>query len=156
MKIALLENHTHRLGRNCSDMVNYFLLLQEKMEKLMTFLVNKKFIKNGERYAEFSRNANIHLKRINDEEYLNKWLEFMKQLFVDVEQRKERQIIIRTKEVNELRERMREMAESRRDGNINELDKYKMMITDLRYLLRQYLENYNSESLKLMCKSLGL
>lgn len=44
----------------------------------MTFLVNRKYIKNGERYGEFVARANIHLMRIDDEEYLKKWLEFIK------------------------------------------------------------------------------
>lgn len=70
----MLENHTHKAGRNCSDMINYFLLLNEKMENLMKFLVSENYILNGEKFVNFTENSSIHLIRVDDEEYFKRWL----------------------------------------------------------------------------------
>ena len=66
LKIALLENNTNRIGRNSSTAANYFLLLQEKMEKLMNFLISEGYIKNNDRYIEFTSRYSIYLMKIND------------------------------------------------------------------------------------------
>ena len=68
-------------------MINYFLSFQEKMGKLIKYLVNNSYIENDVKYAEFVATASNHLKRTDEEEYLLKWLELMKEIFNDVNKR---------------------------------------------------------------------
>jgi hypothetical protein len=44
-----------------TETVNHFLMLQARMEKLVTFLMTKDYIKNGDLFANFSEKANLHL-----------------------------------------------------------------------------------------------
>ena len=41
-------------------------------------------------------------------------------------------------------------------GSEEELQNYKMITTDIRFLLREYLDKNDPEFLKMMCQSLGL
>ena len=81
-------------------MINFFLLLQAKMERIISFLVSKKYISDGEQYAEFVSRANVHLMRNDAEEYFEKWLEFIKQLFLEVYDRKDEELRVKASEMN--------------------------------------------------------
>ena len=86
------------MGGNCSHIVDYFMSLQDKMEKLMTFLVEKEFLNNRQQYAKFTVIANSQLMK-NDEEYMKNWLELMKCLFVEVNEKQKRILHLRTSEL---------------------------------------------------------
>lgn len=49
-----------------------------------------------------------------------------------------------------------DVRESYFTENIRELKNYKMIITDMQFLLQEYLCNSNPEVLKIMSQSLGL
>jgi hypothetical protein len=49
-----------------------------------------------------------------------------------------------------------DVRESYFTENIRELQNYKMIITDMQFLLQEYLCNSNPEVLKIMSQSLGL
>ena len=114
LKLALLENGTHKFGAgNRAYIVGYFLSLQDKMEKLMKYLIEKEFISNSQQYAKFTATANKSLMEMNDEEYMKQWLEFMKSIFMEANEKQKRILNFRTSELKELKERIKEIVTNR-------------------------------------------
>lgn len=113
LKLVLLENQSHKNCGSCTDTVNYFLMLQARMEKLVAFLINKDHIKNGDLFANFSEKSNLHLLKSSHEEYMDSWLDFMKSLFGEVYLKKDNELRVKAVELNEIRERMTDMLENK-------------------------------------------
>ena len=59
-----------------------------------------------------------------------------------------------------LKEKMNEILEKQieysRDEEYEELEKYRMVFTDIKFLLREYLQGGDREYLQMVCKSLGI
>ena len=87
------------------------------------------------------------------------WLDFMKDLFEEVYKLKDSELRTKALELNEFRDRMNDIfltGKERSPGTLQELQKYKIIATDIRFLLREYIEKNDPDYLKMMCQSLGL
>ena len=69
MKIELLQNQNIKCQRcnesSSNSFVEFFMVLQEKMERLVNWLVDKTYLKNGKSLAEFSAESSAHLYKRN-------------------------------------------------------------------------------------------
>ena len=62
------------------------------MERLLQWMIHKKYIENGQKYADFSSKAKAHLQKYNYEDYMKNWLEFMKFLIEQLSNDKEEEL----------------------------------------------------------------
>ena len=156
LKIALLEKHGRHFSPKSQNIVNFFVIFQEKMEKLMKFLVSKKYIKNGWKYAEFASNANSSLMRTDEEVYLNKWFEFMKKLFIEVEEVREAELKLKANQLKEARKQIKETFKGENPESFRDLEKNNFLMNDLKYLLREYFKQQNPEYIRMMGQCLDI
>ena len=77
----------------------------------------RKYIRNGQSYAEFSEKANIQLLRTSAEDYMDFWLDFMKDLFEEVYKLKDSELRSKALELNEFRDRMNDIFVTGRERN---------------------------------------
>lgn len=62
--------------------IDIFVLLQDRMENLMNFLLDKSIVDNTENYSKFMYSSKEILSVQDIEGYFNNWLNFMKSMFL--------------------------------------------------------------------------
>ena len=94
MKIAILESRSDNYfnPEDNGSLLSFCMLFQEKMERLIQWLISKEYVQNGQNFADFSSKTNVYLQRADYDHYFSNWLEFQKSLFEDVSGLREKQI----------------------------------------------------------------
>ena len=84
----------------------------------------------------------------------------MKQLFLHSHDLKTEELRQKASEMLLLKEKMNEILEKQieysQDEEYEELEKYRMVFTDVKFLLREYLQGGDREYLNMVCKSLAI
>lgn len=62
------------------------------MERLIQWLIQKGYVANGQRFADFSSNSNTLLMKAKYDDYLALWLDFMKFSFEQVHYQREEEV----------------------------------------------------------------
>lgn len=86
--------------------VNFYLLLQHKMQELINFLLERQLIATSDEYNRFVFSSRKILSNYDYEEYFVEWAELMKALFSTVNQKQSEELRKKAEEMIELKEQM--------------------------------------------------
>ena len=125
------------------------------------FLMNGGYIAGGESYANFRTQADSYFWKGEEREYFDKWLEFMKELFNEVHVKRQKELNLMAKYLNELRERIYNIMQNRKHEKnipevVKELEKHEIVVGEMRYFLGEYFLTGNVAYVKMMCSCMGM
>ena len=83
----------------------------------------------------------------------------MKNLLNSIHEKQSKELKQKAEEMLELKAQMTEILDKQieysEDENFEALEKYKMIFTDIKFLLKEYLKTEDQEYLWMICRSLG-
>ena len=83
MKIILIEK-SEEFHAYSPDTINFFLMMQHRIDVLFSYLLENEFIDSNETYNEFLHRSRHFLKEVSIEDYFNEFTKLMKELFNEV------------------------------------------------------------------------
>ena len=85
-KLIIMEGYIEG-NDSLVNSINYFVLLQHRMEELVNFLLERNLISNSDEYNRFIFSSRRSLTNYDYEEYFSLWAELMKNLFSSVNEK---------------------------------------------------------------------
>lgn len=123
------------------EVINFFNSLQDKIQSLITFLIQQEMLSTmPDIYNKFLASAHENLATLNFEAYFDQFYALFKGLFARVEDQRSEDLKQKAKEILEMKEQMAEILDKQIEyseaENFQTLEKYKMIFTDIKFLLR--------------------